>query len=76
MLKLYCECLLVGTTWSGNPARDPVVFFRTADMAGTSTSKWQRLPAEFEKNQAKAYSFAPPDHCGTQLAEIQTDPPD
>jgi hypothetical protein len=58
ILKLYCECL--GTTWTGNPARDPTVFFRTADMA--NTSKWQRLPAEFEKNQAKAYSFAPPNH--------------
>ncbi len=66
ILKLYCECL--GTTWTGNPlaARDPVVFFRTAttvtvDMAA-DTSKWQRLPAEFDKRQAKAYSFAQPDH--------------
>jgi hypothetical protein len=57
ILKLYCECL--GTTWAGNSARDPVVFFRTMDMA--DTSKWQRLPAEFDKSQAKAYSFAPPD---------------
>jgi hypothetical protein len=24
-------------------------------------SKWQRLPAEFDKSQTKAYSFAPPD---------------
>ena len=56
ILKLYCECL--GTTWTGNPARDPIAFFRTADMA--DTSKWQRLPAEFDKRQAKAYSFAPP----------------
>ena len=56
MLKLYCECL--GTTWTGNSARDPVVFFKTADMA--DTSKWQRIPAEFDKTQAKAYSFAPP----------------
>ena len=54
ILKLYCDCL--STTWTGNPARDPIVFFRTADMAN-STSKWQRLPAEFDKNQAKAYSF-------------------
>ena len=53
ILKLYCDCL--GTTWTGNPARDPIVFFRIADMA--NTSKWQRLPAEFDKNQAKAYSF-------------------
>ncbi len=58
ILKLYCECL--GTTWTGNSDRDPVVFFRTADMA--DTSRWQRLPAEFDKNQAKAYSFAQPDH--------------
>ena len=57
ILKLYCECL--GTTWTGNPARDPVVFFRTADMA--DTNKWQRLLAEFDKNQAKAYSFTQPD---------------
>ena len=58
MLKLYCECL--GTTWTGNSSRDPVVFFRTADMA--DTSQWQRLPAEFDKNQAKAYSFTQPGH--------------
>ena len=30
ILKLYCECL--GTTWTGSPARDPIVFFRTPDM--------------------------------------------
>ena len=58
ILKLYCECL--GTTWTGHSDRDPVVFFRTADMA--DTSQWQRLPAEFDKNQAKAYSFTQPDH--------------
>jgi hypothetical protein len=58
ILKLYCECL--GTTWTGNPARDPVVFFRTVDMA--DTRKWQRSPGEFDKSQARAYSFAPPDH--------------
>ena len=58
MLKLYCECL--GTTWTGNSSRDPVVFFRTADMA--DTSQWQRLPAEFDKNQAKADSFTQPGH--------------
>ena len=58
MLKLYCECL--GTTWTGNSSRDPVVFFRTADMA--DTGQWQRLPAEFDKNQAKAYSFTQPGH--------------
>ena len=58
MLKLYCECL--GTTWTGNSSSDPVVFFRTADMA--DTSQWQRLPAEFDKNQAKAYSFTQPGH--------------
>jgi hypothetical protein len=58
ILKLYCECL--GTTWTGNPGRDPVVFFQTADMA--DTSQWHRLPAEFDKNQAKAYSFTQPDH--------------
>jgi hypothetical protein len=58
ILKLYCECL--GTTWTGNSDRDPVVFFRTADMA--DTSRWQRLPAEFDKDQAKAYSFTQPDH--------------
>ena len=33
--------------------------FRTMDMA--DTRQWQRLPAEFDKSQAKAYSFAPPD---------------
>jgi hypothetical protein len=48
ILKVYCECL--GTTWTGNSDRDPVVFFRAADMA--DTSKWQRLPAEFDKAQA------------------------
>jgi hypothetical protein len=58
ILKLYCECL--GTTWTGRSDRDPVVFFRTADMA--DTGQWQRLPAEFDKNQAKAYSFTQPDH--------------
>jgi hypothetical protein len=58
ILKLYCECL--GTTWTGNPARDPVVFFRTADMA--DTGRWQRLPAEFDKTQAKAYSFTQPNN--------------
>jgi hypothetical protein len=58
ILKLYCECR--GTTWTGNPGRDPVVFFQTADMA--DTSRWQRLPAEFDKNQAKAYSLTQPDH--------------
>ena len=57
ILKLYCECL--GTTWTGNSDRDPVVFFRTADMA--DTSQWQRLvPAEFDKDQAKAYSVIHP----------------
>ena len=54
ILKLYFECL--GTTWTGNPARGPIVFFRAADMA--DTSKWQRLPAESDKNPAEAYSFA------------------
>jgi len=58
ILKLYCECL--GTTWAGNPDRDPVVFFRTADMA--DTSRWQHLPAEFDKTQAKAYSFTQPNN--------------
>ena len=58
ILKLYCECL--GTTWTGNSNRDPVVFFRTADMA--DASQWQRLPAEFDKDQAKAYSFTQPGH--------------
>ena len=58
ILKLYCECL--GTTWTGNSDRNPVVFFRTADMA--DTSRWQRLPAEFDKTQAKAYSFTQPNN--------------
>jgi hypothetical protein len=58
ILKLYCECL--GTTWTGNPDRDPVVFFRTADMA--DTSRWQHLPTEFDKTQAKAYSFTQPNN--------------
>ncbi len=58
ILKLYCECL--GTTWTGNPNRDPVVFFRTADMA--DASQWQRIPTEFDKDQAKAYSFTQPSH--------------
>ncbi len=53
ILKLYCECL--GTTWTGSPARDPIVFFRTVDMA--DSSRWKRLPAEFDRHQAKAYSF-------------------
>ena len=65
ILKLYCECL--GTTWTGNPARDPIVFFRTADMA--DTSKWQRLLAEFDKNQAKAKSFAPPNHSTGRVSD-------
>jgi hypothetical protein len=63
ILKLYCECL--GSTWAGNPGRDPVVFFRTADMA--DTSRWQHLPAEFDKTQAKAYSFTQP-HNSANLA--------
>jgi hypothetical protein len=58
ILKLYCECL--GTTWFGNSGRDPIVFFRTTDMA--DTSQWQRLPAEFDRNQAKACTFTQPDH--------------
>ncbi len=58
ILKLYCECL--GTTWVGNSDRDPVVFFRTADMA--DTTRWQRIPEEFDKDQAKAYSFTRPNH--------------
>ena len=58
ILKLYCECL--GTTWTGSSARDPIVFFRTMDMA--DTSKWQRLPAEFDRLQARAYSFTQPGH--------------
>jgi hypothetical protein len=58
VLKLYCE--FPGTTWTGNSNRDPVVFFRTADMA--DTSRWRRLPAEFDKDQAKAYSFTQPNH--------------
>ena len=65
ILKLYCECL--GTTWTGNPDRDPVVFFRTSDMA--DTSRWQRLPAEFDKDQAKAYSFVRPDHSTNQISD-------
>jgi hypothetical protein len=42
-------------------------------MDMTDTGKWQRLPvpAEFDKTQAKAYSFAQP----AQLAAIQTDHP-
>jgi hypothetical protein len=50
-----------------NPARDPIVFVRTTDMA--DTSKWQRIPAEFDKNQAKAYSFAPPDHSTGRVSD-------
>jgi hypothetical protein len=65
ILKLYCECL--GTTWTGNSNRDPVVFFRTADMA--DTSQWQRLPAEFDKDQAKAYSFTQPDRSTNQISD-------
>ena len=65
ILKLYCECL--GTTWTGNPDRDPVVFFRTSDMA--DTSRWQRLPAEFDKDQAKAYSFTRPDHSTNRISD-------
>jgi hypothetical protein len=65
ILKLYCACL--GTTWTGTPARDPVVFFRTADMADTTT--WQRLPAEFDKNQAKAYSFTQPDRSANLISD-------
>jgi hypothetical protein len=29
------------------------------------TSRWQRLPTEFDKDQAKAYSFTQPDHATT-----------
>ena len=65
ILKLYCECL--GTTWTGHPDRDPVVFFRTTDMA--DTSQWQRLPAEFDKDQAKAYSFTRPDHSTNRISD-------
>ena len=62
ILKLYCECL--GTTWTGNPARDPIVFFKTVDMA--DTGKWKRLPAEFDRLQAKAHSFTQPEHSTRQ----------
>jgi hypothetical protein len=65
ILKLYCECL--GTTWAGNPDRDPVVFFRTADMA--DTSRWQHLPAEFDKTQAKAYSFTQPNNSANPASD-------
>ena len=40
---------------------------RTVDMA--DTSEWKRLPAEFDRHQAKAHSFTRPDHSAlTQLA--------
>jgi hypothetical protein len=65
ILKLYCECL--GTTWAGNSDRDPVVFFRTADMA--DTRRWQHLPAEFDKTQAKAYSFTQPDNSANPASD-------
>jgi hypothetical protein len=65
ILKLYCECL--GTTWTGDSARDPVVFFRTADMA--DTSQWRRLPAEFDKKQAKAHSFTQPDRSANPISD-------
>jgi hypothetical protein len=68
ILKLYCECL--GATWIGNSASDPVVFFRTTDMA--DTSQWQRLPAEFDKNQAKAYSFTQPDRSANLISDTSS----
>jgi hypothetical protein len=61
---IYCECL--GTTWTGNlnPARDPIVFFRTQDMADTSKWRHFKLPAaaELDGHQAKAYAFSQPAH--------------
>ena len=61
ILKLYCECL--GTTWTGSPARDPIVFFRTPDRDMTDTRGWKCMPVEFDDRQATAFSFArsPPD---------------
>ena len=65
---IYCECL--GTTWTGNlnPARGPIVFFRTQDMADTSKWRHFKLPApprpapELDGHQAKAYAFTQPAH--------------
>ena len=62
ILKLYCECL--GTTWTGSPARDPIVFFRTPDM--TDTRGWKRMPVEFDERQATAFSFARQSHSAGQ----------
>ena len=65
ILKLYCECL--GTTWTGSPARDPIVFFRTPDMM--DTRGWKRLPVEFDERQAKAFSFTRPSHSASQCTD-------
>ena len=64
-LHFSAECL--GTTWTGSPVRDPIVFFRTVDMP--DTSRWQRLPAEFDRHQAKARAFTPPDHLASRDSE-------
>ena len=69
ILKLYCECL--GTTWTGNSTRDPVVFFEQ--------QTWQ-IPANGSACQQNLTSVKPkPAHSlnlTTQLAAIQTDHPD
>ena len=62
ILKLYCECL--GTTWTGSPARDPIVFLRTPDMM--DTKGWKRLTVEFDERQAKAFSVTRPSHSASQ----------
>ena len=64
ILKLYCECL--GTTWTGSPARDPIVFFRTPESDMTDTRGWKRMPVEFDERQATAFSFTRQSHSAGQ----------
>jgi hypothetical protein len=55
ILRLYCQCL--GATWNSRSSRDPVVFFRTSDMA--DASKWPPLPPGFDRRLPKAFAFTP-----------------
>jgi hypothetical protein len=57
ILRLYCQCL--GATWNSRSS-DPVVFFRTPDMA--DASQWPPLPPGFDRRLPKAFAFTRPEH--------------
>ena len=68
ILKLYCECL--GTTWTGNSTRDPVVFFeqQTWQIPANGSACQQNLTRAQPKLTHSLNRTA-------QLAAIQTDHP-